>query len=359
MSENNFLELKNIYKYFGDVKAVDNISISIKRGELISFIGPSGCGKTTLLRTIGGFNKQDAGEIILDDENIDALPPEKRSTGMVFQNYALFPHMTVYDNVAYGLKQAKVPKAERHDRIMTALSQVELRDHGKRKPSELSGGQQQRVAIARCLVLEPKVLLLDEPLSNLDANLRLSLREEIRRIKEKLNLTVIFVTHDQEEALSISDRIAVLNGGVIQQLDQADHIYNYPSNKFVSTFVGQANFFTGHLQEGKEGLYFDTGTVTFPVERLQKADGEAMAIGEKATVLVRPERIKINTSSPIKGKVVNTIYNGNFTRYFIELEDETVLVDAFNTMDNKTYQKGDVIGMELPTSPHVINDTVS
>src|SRR5699024_2899505 len=195
----------------------------------------------------------------------------------VFQNYALFPHMTVYDNVAYGLKQAKVPKSKQHDRIIKALSQVELENHGKRKPSELSGGQQQRVAIARCLVLEPKVLLLDEPLSNLDANLRMSLREAIRRIKEKLNSTLIFVTHDQEEALSISDRIAVLNGGEIQQLDKADNIYNYPCNKFVSTFVGQANFFTGQLQKDKEkGLYFDTGSITFPVEDLHASEGESL-----------------------------------------------------------------------------------
>lgn len=185
MSDEHFLELKNVYKHFGDVKAVDNISISIKQGELVSFIGPSGCGKTTLLRTIGGFNKQDAGTIMLDNERIDSLPPEKRSTGMVFQNYALFPHMTVYRNVAYGLKQAKVPKKEQHERIKTALAQVELEDYGGRKPAELSGGQQQRVAIARCLVLRPKVLLLDEPLSNLDANLRLTLREEIRKIKDR------------------------------------------------------------------------------------------------------------------------------------------------------------------------------
>lgn len=358
MSETSFLELKNVCKYFGDIKAVDNISISIKRGELISFIGPSGCGKTTLLRTIGGFNKQDAGEIILDNEKVDTLPPEKRSTGMVFQNYALFPHMTVYDNVAYGLKQMKVSKKVRHDRIMTALSQVELDNYGDRKPKELSGGQQQRVAIARCLVLQPKVLLLDEPLSNLDANLRIALREEIRKIKDKLNLTVIFVTHDQEEALSISDRIAVLNGGIIHQLDKSDKIYNYPSNKFVSTFVGQANFFTGHLQESEEGYYFDTGTIHFPVERLKREHGEDLETGEKATVLVRPERIKINASSPLKGTITNMIYNGNFTRYFVDVENYELKVDAFNTLDSKRYKTDDKIGIELPTSPHIVKESM-
>lgn len=348
MSGASFLELKNVYKYFGDVKAVDNISISVEQGELVSFIGPSGCGKTTLLRTIGGFNKQDSGEIILDNERIDSLPPEKRSTGMVFQNYALFPHMTVYANVAYGLKQMKVPKKERHNRIIEALSQVELDDHGSRKPGELSGGQQQRVAIARCLVLRPKVLLLDEPLSNLDANLRIALREEIRKIKDKLNLTVIFVTHDQEEALSISDRIAVLNGGVIHQLDTSDEIYNYPSNKFVSTFVGQANFFTGTLQVSDGNHYVDTGTVHLPVEESESKTGDTM------TVLVRPERIKINDASPLKGTITNVIYNGNFTRYFVEMEDYELKVDEFNTRDNAKYQKNDIMGIELPDSPHII-----
>ncbi|MBY7144649.1 ABC transporter ATP-binding protein [Virgibacillus sp. NKC19-3] len=356
MSENNFLELKNVCKYFDDVKAVDNISISIKQGELVSFIGPSGCGKTTLLRTIGGFNKQDAGEIILDNEKIDAEPPEKRSTGMVFQNYALFPHMTVYDNVGYGLKQMKIPKKDRDARIRTALSQVELDGYGERKPAELSGGQQQRVAIARCLVLEPKVLLLDEPLSNLDANLRISLREEIRKIKDKLNLTVIFVTHDQEEALSISDRIAVLNGGVIHQLDSSDMIYNYPRNKFVSTFVGQANFFTGRVQENENGVYLDTGTIRFPVDRLTKEHGEMVNTGEEATVLVRPEQIKINASSSLKGKVTNIIYNGNFTRYFIDVENEEVKVDDFNSFNSKKYQKDEEMGIELPKAPHMINE---
>lgn len=353
MENEQFLELKNVYKHFGDVKAVDDVSISIKQGELVSFIGPSGCGKTTLLRTIGGFNKQDAGTIMLDNERIDSLPPEKRSTGMVFQNYALFPHMTVYRNVAYGLKQMKVPKKEQHNRIMTALSQVELADYGNRKPSELSGGQQQRVAIARCLVLQPKVLLLDEPLSNLDANLRLTLREEIRRIKDELNLTVIFVTHDQEEALSISDRIAVLNDGVIQQLDTSDIVYNYPSNKFVSTFVGQANFFTGKIHEEKDRYYLNTGKVQFSLNNDKVVNNQSI-FDKEQTVLVRPERIKVNADSPFKGTVKNVIYNGNFTRYFVDFDSYELKIDDFNTRDNKKYQVQDTIGIEFPDSPHLI-----
>ncbi|MFA1820020.1 ABC transporter ATP-binding protein [Virgibacillus oceani] len=349
MATEQFLELKNLYKYFDDVKAVDDISISINAGELVSFIGPSGCGKTTLLRIIGGFHDQDHGEIILDGERVDTLPPEKRATGMVFQNYALFPHMTVYNNVAYGLKQKKIKK-NRHELIMNALEQVELEGYADRKPGELSGGQQQRVAIARCLVLEPKVLLLDEPLSNLDANLRMVLREEIRKIKDKLNLTVIFVTHDQEEALSISDRIAVLKDGSIQQLDKPDVIYNYPKNEFVSTFVGNANFLTGSISREENKTFFDTDIIRFPVDDAVKVNKN-----EQFTVLIRPEQITINKESPIQGTLTNVVYNGNFARYFISIGEQEVMVDEFNPRDAKQYQKGDQIGLELPKNPHFID----
>lgn len=351
MAKEKILELNNLFKYFDDVKAVDNISISINRGELVSFIGPSGCGKTTLLRTIGGFHHQDAGEIILDGEQIDNLPPEQRSTGMVFQNYALFPHMSVYNNVAYGLKQMKVAKGERHDRIMTALEQVELVGYEDRKPNELSGGQQQRVAIARCLVLQPKVLLLDEPLSNLDANLRMILREEIRNIKDKLGLTIIFVTHDQEEALSISDRIAVLNDGKIQQLDEADVIYNYPANEFVSTFVGHSNFFEGKVVHNDNETYLDTGSIRFKVQ-----DFDDYLTKGDIKVLVRPERIKITASAKLQGTIKNTVYNGSYIRYFIQVENQELMVDEFNTRDTKTYKKGDIVGIELPSTPHIISE---
>lgn len=350
MTSDHFLELKNLKKYFGDVKAVDDISISIGKGELVSFIGPSGCGKTTLLRTIGGFHRQDAGNVVLDGEIIDDLPPEKRSTGMVFQNYALFPHMTVYKNVAYGLKQKKVKKADRHELIMNALEQVELADHGKRKPSELSGGQQQRVAIARCLVLEPKVLLLDEPLSNLDAKLRLVLREEIRKIKDKLNLTVIFVTHDQEEAISISDRIVVLNKGSIQQLDKPSVVYNRPKNKFVSTFVGNSNFLTGSIVEKENQKRFENDIISFPVDESFINNNV-----DEITLLVRPEQVKLNKESSIQGEITNIIYNGNFVRYFIRINEQEFMVDEFNPGDKIKYQTGDFIGIEMPKKPHTMN----
>lgn len=347
MSQEDYLNLKSLYKYFGDVTAVDDISIQIKKGELISFIGPSGCGKTTLLRTIGGFHEQDAGEIILDEKNIDRLPPEKRSTGMVFQNYALFPHMSVYKNVEYGLKVEKYSKAERKKRIEQALSQVRLEEYGNRKPSELSGGQQQRVAIARCLVLQPKVLLLDEPLSNLDANLRMIMREEIRRLKDELDLTVVFVTHDQEEALSISDRVIVLNGGVIQQLGAPDDIYNEPLNEFVANFVGHSNILEGTTQTEGSTTYFKNTFCQFKVN--QEHTNE-----ETSKIVIRPERIVINPDSPLKGTISRLLYNGNYIRYFVDLNGTEILVDQFNTDHADHYQVGEQIGFEMPVEPHYL-----
>ncbi|QHS23784.1 ABC transporter ATP-binding protein [Virgibacillus sp. MSP4-1] len=347
--QESFLNLKHLFKYFGNVTAVDDISVQIDKGELISFIGPSGCGKTTLLRTIGGFHSQDSGEIILDNDRIDHLPPEKRSTGMVFQNYALFPHMSVYQNVEYGLKIEKVSKSERKERIRQALSQVQLEGYGDRKPSELSGGQQQRVAIARCLVLQPKVLLLDEPLSNLDANLRMIMREEIRRLKDELNLTVIFVTHDQEEALSISDRVVVLNGGVIQQVGAPDEIYNHPENEFVANFVGHSNILEGTTETDNQTTLFKNASVQFEVEK-----DEDSADRSNGKVMIRPERIAINENSKLQGQVSKVVYNGNFIRYFVDLNGTEILVDQFNVSRTNRFNKGDSIGLEMPKSPHFL-----
>ncbi|RPF53499.1 ABC transporter ATP-binding protein [Aquisalibacillus elongatus] len=344
----NFLKLSHLYKYFGDVKAVNDISIDIEQGELISFIGPSGCGKTTLLRIVGGFHKQDQGSITLDDQAIDQLPPEQRPTGMVFQNYALFPHMTVYKNVEYGLKIEKVDKAEREKRIKEALAQVQLEGYEERKPSELSGGQQQRVAIARCLVLKPKVLLLDEPLSNLDANLRMIMREEIRRLKEELNLTIIFVTHDQEEALSISDRVIVLKDGTVQQLDRPDNIYNEPSNEFVANFVGHANILSGNLAEVDGDTYFKTGKFSFKVEQ------PSNTTNQDVKAVIRPERIKLDPEGQLEGKIARIVYNGNFTRYFVDIQGEEIMVDDFNAHGLGSYQRNDQIKLSFPDQPHYI-----
>ncbi|MCP8615843.1 ABC transporter ATP-binding protein [Salirhabdus salicampi] len=346
--EKEILVLDNLYKHFGDVKAVNGISIDIKEGELISFIGPSGCGKTTLLRIIGGFHEQDSGDIILDGSVVNDVPPNKRSTGMVFQNYALFPHMTVYDNIAYGLKQQKVSKAERDKRIKDALAQVQLAGYGDRKPSQLSGGQQQRVAIARCLVLKPKVLLLDEPLSNLDANLRMDMREEIRRLKEELNLTIIFVTHDQEEALSISDRIAVLNKGVIQQLDRPDVVYNQPANEFVANFVGHVNILEGSIESKGDDVQFKSEDVQFDI--VSQEQGSL----DETKAVIRPESITIDDTSSIKGTITKYIYNGSFIRYYVQIGEHEVSVDEFDISNMDLYQKGDTIGIRFTNTPHLL-----
>lgn len=347
-SAKHFLSLNEVSKFFGDVKAVDDISIDIKQGELVSFIGPSGCGKTTLLRTVGGFYQQDKGTITLDQERIDHLPPEKRLTGMVFQNYALFPHMSVYKNVEYGLRIQKLSVKERKEKIEEALAQVQLTGYGERMPSELSGGQQQRVAIARCLVLEPKVLLLDEPLSNLDANLRMIMREEIRRLKDELDLTIIFVTHDQEEALSISDRVIVLKDGTIQQLDEPENVYRHPANEFVAKFVGHANLLTGSIEYKNDQAYFTSKDIQFKVDQLPEKNHE------EVKVMIRPEQININEESPIKAEITSDIYNGNYIRYYTKVGEASIIVDVFNVDYANRFRRGDQIGLEFLTTPHYI-----
>jgi len=341
------IRLENINKSFGSVKAVKNISIDIKEGELITFIGPSGCGKTTLLRTIAGFHQPTSGDIYLEGTRITDLAPEKRETGMVFQSYALFPHMTVFDNVAYGLNLRKVSKQETKERVQKALAQVQLEGYGERKPSELSGGQQQRVAIARCLVLRPKVLLLDEPLSNLDANLRVTMRDEIRRLKEELNLTIIFVTHDQEEALSISDRVMVLKDGSLQQLDKPDTVYHEPVNEFVANFVGYANLLPGHVQHEGEQAYFLSENLRFPVDKTNRQEGVA---------LIRPEMIQFKESGSVKGKIQNRVYHGNSMRYEVQVNSETLLVDDYNVYKKDLYELGQQVCLDIPKHIHVISN---
>ncbi|WP_227003934.1 ABC transporter ATP-binding protein [Salicibibacter halophilus] len=345
--ESSLIKLENISKSFGDVQAVRDISITIKKGELVTFIGPSGCGKTTLLRTIAGFYTPTAGDLYLDGERITNLPPEKRATGMVFQNYALFPHMTIFENVAYGLNQRKVTKEKKQQLVQDALAQVQLEGYEHRKPSELSGGQQQRVAIARCLVLKPKVLLLDEPLSNLDANLRMVMRDEIRRLKEELDLTIIFVTHDQEEALSISDRVMVLNDGSLQQLAKPESIYQRPLNEFVANFVGHANLLSGYVQKENEEYLFVSKDLKFTVEDIEVGNGLA---------LIRPEMIHINQEGSIKGTVHNRVYHGNSMRYEVKVGDTVLLADDYNVFGKYLYTKGQSIRLDIPQQVHLIAD---
>lgn len=344
----HILRLSNISKFFGDVQAVKDITIDIKEGELISFIGPSGCGKTTLLRIIGGFEQQSTGTVKLDGVAIDHLPPEKRVTAMVFQDYALFPHMTVFQNVSYGLDQKKMPKAEKEQAVKEILEQVRLGGYEGRKPRELSGGEQQRVAVARCLVLKPRILLLDEPLSNLDANLRLTMREEIRRLKDELKLTIIFVTHDQDEAMSISDRILVLNKGEQQQLDSPNNVYRYPCNKFVANFVGQSNVLEGDLEAVDKTIYFVS-------EGLKVEVDPSLPPSKNVAVSIRPETIKLNQSSPNKGKVMKISHGGNIVSYYISIGNQEIKVDDFDVSFKSVYTRGSIVGIDIPKDIHLLN----
>lgn len=362
MAESNskaFLSLQNVNKSYGSVKAVQNLSVDIQSGELVTFIGPSGCGKTTLLRAIGGFAPQDSGDIRLDGEVINDLPPELRPTGMVFQNYALFPHMSVRQNVMYGLKRLGLSRSQQEERVSEAVNQVRLEGYEDRAPSQLSGGQQQRVAIARCLVRRPKLLLLDEPLSNLDANLRVMMRDEIRRIKDELGITVLFVTHDQEEALSISDRILVLNDGLRQQYGTPHTVYNYPSNEFVSDFLGTSNKVSGQLRENGAGLVFDAGAFSFPVRTLHRgAESEDLMIskpdGLTHTVLIRPEGLMFDEGSDIEAKVMDSVYYGNFTRYLFEFGEVELTAEMSNGPGQMPYAVGDTVRVTFPEDLFVL-----
>src|SRR5690625_2610135 len=337
--------LSEIAKQFGSVTAVRDLNLTIQEGEFFTFVGASGCGKTTTVRMIAGFYYPTTGKVKFNDRDMTKVAPEKRETGMVFQNYALFPHMTVFDNVAYGLNLLKLTKQKIKERVDEALTQVQLDGYGGRKPSELSGGQQQRVAIARCLVLRPKVLLLDEPLSNLDANLRMIMRDEIRRLKEELNLTIIFVTHDQEEALSISDRVMVLKDGSLQQLDRPEEVYQRPANEFIANFVGTANLLAGEVQEKNDESYFVTEDIQFAIESNDNKKGLA---------LIRPEMIQPFDGGALEGVVLNKVYHGNSIRYKVKVDQTTLLIDDYNIVNKKTYEAGEKIRLDIPKNLHLI-----
>jgi len=316
-----------VSKKFGKVVAVDKASIEVDHGEFFTLLGPSGCGKTTTLRIIAGFEIPDEGRVIFDEEDVTFKKPYERGCAMVFQNYALWPHMTVYDNVAYGLKIRKVPKEEIKKRVKEVLDLVGLTGLENRYPLQLSGGQQQRVALARALVIEPKVLLLDEPLSNLDAKLRLRMREEIRKIQRDLNITTIYVTHDQEEAMSISDRVAIMRRGRIVQVGRPSEIYMNPRNLFVATFIGRSTALRGSIE------YIQGRRVKMRVnEKLtitgKLAEDYELSVGDKAIAIMHPEDFTLKVegeSNIIEGVVELTMFLGPFTQLRINVGDQNMI----------------------------------
>nr|BBH92324.1 ABC transporter ATP-binding protein [Thermogemmatispora argillosa] len=303
-----FLELQELTKSFGRTRAVDGVSLAVEQGEFVTLLGPSGCGKTTILRLIAGFEQPDAGRILLDGDEITARPANRRPMGMVFQSYALFPHLTAEQNVAFGLRLKRLPSAEVRRRSRELLALVGLAERARHYPHQLSGGQQQRVALARALAIEPKVLLLDEPLSALDAAVRVTLREEIRRIQQQLTMTVIYVTHDQEEALAISDRIAVMVRGRLEQLGTPEEIYRRPRTAFVAGFVGTSNRLRARLERAAEGSCLAHGL------RLRVTPQPELADGTSVLLVVRPEQVTLRpaddgqaASAAAQGEEENTL----------------------------------------------------
>ena len=317
------ITIEDAVKRFGKDTIIDGLSLEIEPGEFFTLLGPSGCGKTTLLRMIIGFNSIEGGTFKIGDQVINNIPTNKRNIGMVFQNYAVFPHMNVFDNVAFGLKNRKLPKDEIERKVNDILKVVKI-DHLKdRMPAKLSGGQQQRVALARAIVIEPQVLLMDEPLSNLDAKLRVEMRNAIKNIQKEIGITTVYVTHDQEEALAVSDRIAVMNAGVIQQIDIPSRIYQRPANQFVSNFIGLSNFLNVTIEKRADGrhIVFDGCDYDVALEPLNDAAQDGM----KALCAVRPEEFLIHTDKTkgIPATIKSSVFLGTATHYFMTLADGT------------------------------------
>jgi ABC-type Fe3+/spermidine/putrescine transport system ATPase subunit len=325
MIQTSHLRLDNVTKKFGRVFAVDHITLEIPRGCFATLLGPSGCGKTTLLRMIAGFYEPDEGAIYVDDKRVDKMPPHRRGTAMVFQDYALWPHMTVFDNIAYGLRMQKMKKPDIEPRVQETMKLVEMSpDLLERRPSQLSGGQQQRVAVARALITKPKVLLLDEPLSNLDAKVRQRLRVEIRRLQKRIGITTVYVTHDQEEALSMSDIVVLMKDGRVQQVGTPEEIYHRPGNVFVADFMGTSNLLRGTVTAGGKSVLVAGARVAY--------DGEP---GDNVTVVFKADEAQIaadaSTSDQtviFEGQLDESFFIGSVYRHYVNVNGELILVDS-------------------------------
>ena len=341
--EKKGVRLDHISKIYQDPKtgkdfyAVKDTSLEITPGSFVTLLGPSGCGKTTTLRMIAGFESPDEGEIYLGGEAINALTPNKRDTAMVFQSYALLPHYNIFDNVAYGLKLRKLDKATIREKVTKILALVGLEGMEERMTNQLSGGQQQRVALARALVLEPGVLLFDEPLSNLDAKLRVTMRTEIRRIQQEAGITAIYVTHDQSEAMALSDQIIIMEKGVVAQIGTPQEIYYHPASEFVADFIGEANFLRGTLTS-KNG---DNGVVTVEGTPVDVVGASEMTEGGACTLVLRPESAVLADQGQLPCKVILSCFMGSYQNYHVMVGDTLVKITDFNPKNKKIYQVGD------------------
>jgi spermidine/putrescine ABC transporter ATP-binding subunit len=331
MTDDRFISIQNLSKHFGEVKAVDDVSFDIRRGEFFSLLGPSGCGKTTLMRIIAGFEEASMGDVFIDGQPMGEIPPHERPVNMVFQNYAIFPHLTVAQNIAFGLRKAKLPKKELTRRTEEALEMIKLSGYGPRGAHQLSGGQRQRVALARALIKKPKVLLLDEPLGALDKKLREQMQLELRALQKSVGITFIFVTHDQEEAMTMSDRIAVMNQGKALEIDSPSELYEHPKSHFVADFLGSMNFFHGSVSEiDGNTLLVDTKEVGRVRVSHRPAD---VARGSAVVVAIRPENVRISSeqitdgSNSVKGFINTTAFLGDRSHIYFSTNNgrDTVL----------------------------------
>lgn len=343
-----FLDIENVQKQFASSTAVENFDLHVERGEFVSFLGPSGCGKTTTLRMIAGFEKPTSGRIRLDGTDITDAPPNRRNVGMVFQSYALFPNMTVADNIGFGLKVNKRPAEEIRKRVEEMLKLIHLPQMAKRYPYQLSGGQQQRVALARALAIKPQVLLLDEPLSALDAKIRVSLRNEIRAIQQQLGITTIYVTHDQEEAMSLSDRIVVMSDGRVEQIGPPFEIYNFPKTAFVASFVGTLNLLPAKVIDPRTGELQVEGQTVMAAHSIENARA-----GDDISIAVRPEIVSMNgpTDSNVNhltGSIDNITFLGSIVRFSLRFKDNAISFDTFNNPHLTLTPRGSPLTVSFP-----------
>ena len=347
------IHLNNIYKTFlhrvkGEVKAVNNVNLNIEDAKLVTLLGPSGCGKTTTLRMVAGFEQPDKGTIFLGEENVTNLLANKRNIGFVFQNYALFPHLSIYENVAYGLKVQKIPPQEEKQRVNEILAMVGLTGYEAQFPHQVSGGEQQRVALARAIVIRPKVLLLDEPLSNLDAKLRVHTRSEIRRLQQSLNMTSIYVTHDQEEAMAISDLIAIMNKGKIIQVGTAEELYFQPNSEFVAKFIGRINTLPAEVQEVHDDFVMvEIFNQAYKISR--SSDG--IKPQQKLNVFIRPEFVQLSVKAEekeLKGIITERVFLGEKVEFTVDIYGCTLNITSYNAVECAKYLLNQEVGVFLP-----------